>query len=35
MRWFNYHLKNAGHTDLIKNFDKDLKDGTKYTILLN
>lgn len=34
-RWFNYHLKNAGHDRRIKNFTSDLKDAVNYTILLN
>ena len=35
LRWFNFHLKAAGHDKEIKNFDKDVQDSTKYTILLN
>lgn len=35
LRWINYHLKNAGHERKVNNFDKDLKDGVNYTILLN
>ncbi len=35
LRWFNFHLKNAGHDQEIKNFGKDIVDSTKYTILLN
>jgi len=35
LRWFNYHLKNAGHDRRVTNFDKDLKDGVNYTVLLN
>lgn len=34
MRWFNHHLVKAGHSE-IKNFSSDLKDGEKYTIILN
>ena len=35
LRWFNYHLTNAGSERRVKNFGKDLKDGECYTILLN
>jgi plastin-1 len=35
LRWFNYHLKNAGHEKKITNFSGDLKDSEKYTLLLN
>jgi plastin-1 len=35
MRWFNYHLKNAGHDRQVNNFSKDIQDGENYTILLN
>ena len=35
LRWFNYHLKNAGYDKPIKNFGGDVKDSEKYTILLN
>lgn len=35
LRWFNYHLKNAGHNKLITNFGSDIKDSEAYTILLN
>lgn len=35
LRWFNYHLKNAKYERQIHNFDKDLKDGEPYVILLN
>ena len=34
-RWFNHHLKNAGHQNELTNFSDDLKDSEKYTILLN
>ena len=33
-RWFNKHLKSAGHPDELKNFSDDVKDSEKYTILL-
>ena len=35
LRWFNYHLTNAGYDKKITNFSSDVKDGEKYTILLN
>ena len=35
LRWFNYHLKNAGYDKPITNFSGDVKDSEKYTILLN
>lgn len=35
LRWFNYHLKNAGHPRRVKNFSTDIKDSECYTILLN
>ena len=35
LRWVNFHLTMAGHTDPIKNFSKDVIDSVKYTILLN
>lgn len=35
LRWFNYHLKNAGYEKEINNFCGDIKDSEKYTILLN
>ncbi len=34
-RWFNHRLKNAGHPNQVTNFTNELKDGEKYTILLN
>lgn len=34
-RWFNYHLKKAEHPNTLNNFNKDLMDCEKYTILLN
>jgi plastin-1 len=34
-RWFNYHLDKAGYDKPVKNFNNDLKDSEKYTILLN
>jgi len=35
LRWFNYHLKKAGHPKTVKNFGGDIKDSEAYTILLN
>ena len=35
LRWFNYHLKQAGYDKKITNFSCDVKDSEKYTILLN
>ena len=35
LRWFNYHLKEAGYDKKITNFSGDVKDSEKYTILLN
>ena len=35
LRWFNYHLKNAGYDKKITNFSGDIKDSEKYTVLLN
>lgn len=35
LRWFNYHLKNAGSQRRVSNFSKDISDGENYTVLLN
>jgi len=35
LRWFNYHLKNAGSQRRVANFSKDISDGENYTVLLN
>jgi len=35
LRWFNYHLKEAGHTRRVTNFTTDVKDGENYTVLLH
>lgn len=35
LRWFNYHLKNAGSQRRVANFSKDVSDGENYTVLLN
>ena len=34
-KWFNHHLKNANHPNMVTNFSDDVKDGEKYVILLN
>jgi len=35
LRWFNYHLKKAGHARKVGNFSKDIADSECYTILLS
>lgn len=35
LRWFNYHLKHAGTTRRVNNFENDIKDSECYTLLLN
>jgi plastin-1 len=35
MRWFNYHLKRAGHHREVKNFSGDVLDSELYTVLLS
>ncbi|KAJ3478794.1 hypothetical protein NLI96_g9510 [Meripilus lineatus] len=35
LRWFNYHLKQAGWQRRVNNFSRDVSDGENYTILLN
>jgi len=35
LRWFNYHLKEAGSNRRVHNFSGDIKDSECYTILLN
>lgn len=35
LRWFNYHLKNAGSQRRVNNFSKDISDGENYTVLLH
>ena len=35
LRWFNYHLEQAGSTRRVRNFGKDINDSECYTILLN
>ena len=34
-KWFNHHLAAANHPDKVTNFSDDVKDGVKYTVLLN
>lgn len=35
LRWFNYHLKNAGWGRRVNNFTTDIKDSENYTVLLS
>lgn len=35
LRWFNYHLKQAGWTRQVTNFSSDIKDSENYTVLLH
>ncbi|TFY77556.1 hypothetical protein EWM64_g6456 [Hericium alpestre] len=35
LRWFNYHLKEAGWKRRVRNFSKDVADAENYTVLLN
>lgn len=35
LRWFNYHLEQAGHPRRVANFSGDIKDSECYTILVN
>lgn len=35
LRWFNFHLKEAGFKRRVKNFGKDISDSECYTVLLN
>jgi len=34
LRWFNYHLREAGHPRRVANFSGDIKDSECYTVLL-
>ena len=34
LRWFNYHLAQAGHPRRVQNFSKDISDSECYTVLL-
>lgn len=35
LRWFNYHLRNAGYSKKVTNFSSDIKDSLAYTTLLH
>lgn len=35
LRWFNYHLRAAGHPKRVTNFSGDVKDSEAYTVLLH
>jgi plastin-1 len=35
LRWFNYHLKRAGHPRVVRNFTTDIQDSENYLVLLN
>jgi len=35
LKWFNYHLANAGHPRVITNWSSDLKDSELYAVLLS
>jgi len=35
LRWFNYHLKQAGHHRRVNNFGGDIKDSENYSVLLS
>jgi len=35
LRWFNYHLANAGHPRRVNNFSNDVQDGENYLVLLS
>ncbi|GBE87635.1 Fimbrin [Sparassis crispa] len=35
LRWFNYHLKQAGWNRRVNNFSRDVSDAENYTVLLN
>ncbi|OAA35035.1 fimbrin [Metarhizium rileyi] len=35
LRWFNYHLEAANWPGRVNNFDKDVKDGQNYAVLLS
>ena len=35
LRWFNYHLTNAGHSRRVRNYDRDLQDSVNYLVLLH
>ena len=35
LRWFNFHLREAGSERIVKNFSGDVKDGVAYSTLLH
>lgn len=35
LRWFNYHLRNAGYERTVTNFSSDVKNSEAYTVLLH
>eukprot|EP01083_Nonionella_stella_P000442 1261_1 len=35
LRWFNYHLRAAGHPRRVNNFGSDIKDSENYTALMH
>jgi len=35
LRWFNYHLRRAGHPRQVHNFTTDIQDSENYLVLLN
>jgi len=35
LRWFNAHLRNAGHNRTVANFSQDIQDGENYAVLLS
>ncbi len=34
LRWFNWHLQNAGHNRTVANFSNDIMDSENYIVLL-
>lgn len=34
LRWFNYHLEEAGHVRRVANFSSDIADAENYSVLL-
>ena len=35
LRWFNYHLQEAGHVRRVSNFSTDISDAENYSVLLH
>jgi len=35
LRWFNYHLQEAGHVRRVSNFSTDISDAQNYSVLLH